>query len=193
MPRLQLASQCILLVGFASFVVRSSGSPEALMGSIDSQVHAIDPDLPVIGLTRLQLVVGDSIARPRFYTLLLSIFAAVALTLAGVGVYGVFAYLIAQRSREIGIRMALGADGGNLIRMILGRAAALVGVGLALGLLGTLGLHRVVATLLFGVSPNDPGTLVAVALVLAVVALIASYLPARRATQVDPAIVLRSE
>ncbi|MEP6472143.1 MAG: ABC transporter permease, partial [Gemmatimonadota bacterium] len=180
-------------VGFASFVVRTNGAPSAVMASLGSQVHAIDPNLPVIGLTRLESVVGDSIARPRFYTLLLSIFAAVALTLAAIGVYGVFAYLISQRSREIGIRMALGADSGSLLRMVLGRAAALVGLGLALGLLGTVGLHGIMAKLLFGVRASDPGTLVAVVLLLSVVALVASYLPARRATKVDPAIVLRSE
>jgi putative ABC transport system permease protein len=180
-------------VGFASFVVRTTGSPEALMAGIEGQVHAVDPDLPVIGLTGLESVVGASIARPRFYTLLLAIFAGVALTLAAVGVYGVFAFLISQRTREIGIRMALGADGSDLLRGVLGRSAGLAGAGLVLGLLGVAGLHKIIGRLLFGVTATDPVTLIGVSLTLLLVALCASYIPARRASRIDPVGALRGE
>ena len=124
---------------------------------------------------------------------LLGAFAGTALFLAALGIFGVMSYAVVQRSREIGIRVALGADPARLRRMVLGQALVLAVAGVGLGLLGSLGLSRAIAGLLFDLSPTDPGTLAGVALVLTAVALLASYLPARRATRVDPLIALRSE
>jgi ABC-type antimicrobial peptide transport system permease subunit len=138
-------------------------------------------------------VIGDSIARPRFLTTLLGIFAAVALALAAVGTYGILAYLVTERRQEIGIRMALGADRGMILRLVLLRGLLLSGLGLAIGLAASLGLSRVLGTLLFNVPPNDPATLALVAGVIAVVGAAACLVPAWRATRTDPLIALRAE
>jgi ABC-type antimicrobial peptide transport system permease subunit len=180
-------------VGFASVVVRTTGDPTSLAAPARSVVQALDRDLPVIGLATLDRLVGASIARPRFYMLLLTIFAGVALLLASVGIYGVFSYLVSQRTREIGIRIALGAARHDVLSLIMGRALRLVLLGVGLGVFATLGLNRFLIRLLFGVSPTDPGTMTGVSLFLAGIAFVACYLPARRASRVDPAITLRSE
>ncbi|HTO73482.1 MAG TPA: ABC transporter permease [Gemmatimonadales bacterium] len=180
-------------VGFASVVVRSTGEPLEMMNGIKESVHALDPDLPVIGLAPLDEVVGQSVAQPRFYTALLSVFALIALMLAALGVFGVFSYLIAIRTREIGIRIALGAGRRDVITLVTGSAMRLVGLGVAIGLLAALGLSRVFRSMLFGVGPGDPSTLIAVTVLLAAVAYLASYLPADRATRLDPLVALRQE
>ena len=136
-------------------------------------------------------VVGDAIARPRFLTVLLGIFAGLALVLAAVGTYGILAYLVTERKQEIGIRMALGADRRKVLGLVLGRGLWLSGTGLVLGLAASLGLTRVIATLLFNVNPIDPVTLTIVAVVIVLVAAAACVIPAWRATRVDPLIVLR--
>lgn len=138
-------------------------------------------------------VVAQSVAEPRFYMLLLTIFAGVALVLAAVGIFGVTSFAVLQRTREIGIRLALGASGGGVLRQTIMRAMRAVLLGLGLGLVLTLALRRVVAGMLYGVGPADPLTLIGVALLLAGVGLLASWIPARRATRVDPMVALRAE
>ncbi len=182
-------------VPFASMsvVVRTTGDPARVASLVRREVHALDPDLAVDHLRTVREVVDRSIAEPRLYATLLALFAAVALTLAAVGIFGVMAYTVAQRRRELGIRLALGARPGGVLRLVVGQAAVLVAVGIALGLLGTLALSRVLAGLLFGVSATDPATLAAVAVGLGAVALLASWLPARAATRIAPSEALRLE
>jgi putative ABC transport system permease protein len=176
-----------------TLVLRTTGDPVQLAAAVRRTVGALDPNLPVSEVRTMEQVVSASIARPRFMTLLLSLFAGVALTLAAVGLYAVMAYSVSRRTHEIGIRMALGARGGEVARMVIGQGLALTVVGIAIGLAGGLALHRLVASLLFGVSATDPVTLVGVSGLLAAVAVFACYLPARRATRVDPVIALRDE
>jgi predicted permease len=176
-----------------NFVVRSDRSLSALAPELRRAVAEIDPALPLIRMRTMEDVVGDSIARPRFLTTLLGIFAAVALALAAVGTYGILAYLVTERRQEIGIRMALGADRGMILRLVLLRGLLLSGLGLAIGLAASLGLSRVLGTLLFNVPPNDPATLALVAGVIAVVGAAACLVPAWRATRTDPLIALRAE
>jgi putative ABC transport system permease protein len=137
--------------------------------------------------------VWNSIAVPRFHATLLGAFAALAMLLAAVGIYGLLAYTVAQRTREIGVRMALGASRRGILALVIGQGAVLAGIGVAAGLAGAFASTRYLSSLLFGITPLDPATFVAVALVFAAVALFASYVPARRATRVDPLVALRSE
>jgi putative ABC transport system permease protein len=174
-------------------VLRTNVLPRSLVPSVEKAVQALDPELPVARVATLEEVVARSISEPRFYTVLLGAFAAMAVFLAALGIFGVMSYAVVQRSREIGIRVALGARPHDVLRMVLGHSAALVGAGVAAGLLGSLALSRTLRGLLFDLSATDPATLTAMAVVLAAVALLASYLPARRATRVDPVIALRSE
>jgi putative ABC transport system permease protein len=180
-------------VGFFSAVVRTAGSPEGLTAAVRREVGRLDPELPVTALAALDEVVSRSAARPRFYVLLLSLFAAAALLLAAVGIYGVLAYAVHQRSREIAIRMALGAGAREVQRLVLREGAVLAAAGLALGLGAALLLTRALGGLLFGIRPTDPATYAGVSLLLAAVALTACYFPARRAVRVDPLVVLRME
>ncbi|HET8644872.1 MAG TPA: ADOP family duplicated permease, partial [Vicinamibacteria bacterium] len=174
-------------------VLRTGLSPRSLVPSVEKTVHALDPELPVARVATLEEVVARSISEPRFYVLLLGCFAGMAVFLAALGIFGVMSYAVAQRSREIGIRVALGARPADVLRMILRHAAGLVAAGVLAGLLGSLALSRTIRSLLFELSATDPATLGAMAVVLAAVALLASYLPARRATRVDPVIALRAE
>jgi predicted permease len=176
-----------------NFVVRSTMPLSALANEYRRAVQELDPTLPLIRMRSMDAVIGDAIARPRFLTVLLGIFAGLALVLAAVGTYGILAYLVTERKQEIGIRMALGADRGNVLRLVLGRGLLLSGIGLVIGLAASLGLTRVIATLLFNVTPTDPFTLASVAGVIAIVAAAACLIPAWRATRVDPLVVLKSE
>jgi len=181
--------------GFAprnmNIVVRSTLSRDALASSIRRIVASVDPGLPVVGLRSMDEVFDDALARPRFLAELLVIFAAVALALAAVGTYGVLAYSVAERRREIGIRMALGASEGGVLTLVLRQGMLLAGIGLLVGLAGALAVTRVVSSLLFGVQPTDPATFAAVGLFMLAVALVACVVPARRATRVDPLVALR--
>ena len=172
-------------------VIRAAGDPVILAPAIRAEVHALDRNLPVGEVAPLNDLLRASMARPRLYTSLLTLFAAVALTLAATGIFGVLSYAVAQRSREISIRMALGAPPGQVRRMIVGHAMKLAGVGLGIGIIVALAAGRVMESQLFGVSAVDPITLGAVVLVLAASAALASYMPARRAAALDPVTALR--
>jgi putative ABC transport system permease protein len=174
-------------------VIRTSIDPLALLPAAEAVVHGIDPELPVARARTLEDVVARSISEPRFYMVLLGAFAVVALFLAALGIFGVMSYAVVQRSREIGIRVALGALPADVLRSILVQALLLSGVGVTVGLVGAVALSRTLSRLLFNLSPTDPPTLAATAALLTLVAAVASYLPARRATEVDPLVALRSE
>jgi ABC-type antimicrobial peptide transport system permease subunit len=175
-------------------IVLRSAVPIATLGTaIESIVREVDPSLPVIRLREMDAVFRESLSRPRLLAQLLGGFAALALFLASIGTYGLLSYLVTERRREIGIRMALGAERASVLRHIMGQGLRLALFGLAAGMAGAFALTRLMATLLFDVEPNDPATLVAVALAIAGVAALACFIPAQRATRVDPVVVLRDE
>jgi predicted permease len=174
-------------------VVSSDVPPRSLATAAERVVHELDAELPIARLATLEEIVARSISEPRFYVTLLGAFAAAALFLAALGLFGVMSYAVAQRTRELAVRMALGARQQELRRMVLREALRLGGVGLALGLGGALLLSRTLESLLFSVSPGDPATLAAVAALLLVTTLVAGYLPARRATRIDPVVALRAD
>ncbi|MFI5312122.1 MAG: ADOP family duplicated permease [Gemmatimonadales bacterium] len=176
-----------------SVVLHTSRDPQAVAADARSAIREIDRDLAVTQVRTLDEVLAASVAQPRFYMVLLSVFAFVALALSAIGIYGVIAYLVGQRSREIGIRIALGASAGRVVGMILREGAAMAGLGLGVGLVGALALTRLMGTLLFGVTATDPLTYVSVAAILAAVAVVASCVPAVRAARVDPALTMRTE
>jgi putative ABC transport system permease protein len=176
-----------------SVVVRTSGPPNAVAAQIRGAMRAVDPDLPLDRLRQLREIVSSSVARPRFYMSLIASFAAIALVLAAVGIYGVISYTVSQRSRELGIRIALGASGANVMAHVLRPGIALAASGVAIGLVASLALTRLIASLLFGVTPVDPLTIGAVSAVLLGVAVAACAVPARRASRVDPLVAMRSE
>jgi putative ABC transport system permease protein len=171
--------------------VRTPMQPASLIAAVRQAVFSLDKDQPISSLETLDQVAAESLAQRRLTTLLLGLFAASALLLAAVGIFGVMACTVAQRSREIGLRLALGAQMGQVLLLVLGQGLKLVSLGLVLGLASSLALTRLLSSLLFGVPPGDPLVFAAVSALLAVVALVACWLPARRAARVDPLVALR--
>jgi putative ABC transport system permease protein len=174
-------------------VVRTAANPENLTAAVESQIRGVDQDVPFSEVETMRNVVSDSVGTQRITMLLLGLFAGLAIVLAAVGIYGVISYSVAQRTHEIGIRMALGAEQRDVLRFVVGKGFALTAFGIGAGLVGAFALTRLLSSLLFGVSATDPFVFGGVSLLLAVVALLASYIPARRATKVDPMVALRYE
>jgi predicted permease len=173
--------------------VRTTNDPRSIAANVTEEARAMDPNVPVFDIKTMEQRLSESLARRRFAMLALGLFAVVAMLLAVVGIYGVMSYAVAQRTREIGIRMALGAQSRDVLRMVVGQGMLLAAIGVGIGLLAAIGLTRLMASLLFGVSATDPMTFAAIALLLASVALGACFVPARRALKVDPMIALRYE
>lgn len=188
-------------LGFAprgmNLVVRSDLPPESVAAAVRKEIWARDATLPLANLRTMEQVLSDSLTGPRFLTLLLAIFGVLALALAAVGTYGVMSYSVAERTNEIGIRMALGAGTGSVLRMVMGQGLKLIAIGLALGVLLAFGLVKLLSSVLFGllfdVGGTDLITFSTVPVVLVLVALAACYLPARRAMSIDPVEALRYE
>ncbi len=176
-----------------TWVVRTAGEPLSVANSVKREILAVDRQQPVANIRTMEQVFSESIARQSFNMLLLGVFAGLALLLAAVGIYGVMAYSVSQRTHEIGIRIALGAGRGEVARMVVGQGMVLALSGVLIGLAAAFGLTRLLASLLFGVRPTEPSTFVGVSVLLAAVALVASYIPARRAMKVDPMVALRYE
>jgi putative ABC transport system permease protein len=176
-----------------TIVVRTQAEPAGMAAAVKQQIWKVDSKLPITRVETMAEVAASSFAARRFNMLLLSIFAGLALVLAAVGIYGVMSYAVTQRTQEIGIRMALGARGGDVLKLIIKHGMTLTLVGVAIGLGGAFALTRLLASLLFGVTPTDAPTFLAVSGVLIFVSLLACYLPARRATRVDPLVALRYE
>jgi putative ABC transport system permease protein len=176
-----------------SLTIRADGEPEALISSVRSAVKEIDPAQPVFNVKTMEAVVADSVSDRRLNMLLLGIFAAVALILAVIGIYSVMSYTVSQHTREIGVRMALGARPIDVLKLVVGQGMSLTFVGIVIGVAGAFGLTRLMATLLYGVKATDPLTFAVVSAALVIVALLACYVPARRATRVDPLVALRNE
>jgi putative ABC transport system permease protein len=174
-------------------VVKGYGDPNQLIASARNQIKALDPDQPLYNIRTMDEIRGESVAPQRLNLTLLSIFAGIAFLLAIVGIYGVMSYAVTQRTHEIGIRMAIGAQPRDVFKMILGQGMMLTLIGMAAGLLGAFALTRLMTSMLFTVKPTDPITFTTVGLLLLLIALIACYIPGRRATKVDPVNSLRYE
>jgi putative ABC transport system permease protein len=182
-----------LSAGVMTFVVRANVSPGSLTTGVVAAVHELDPELPVADVQPMDDVVAFTMARPRVIMTLLVAFAALAVLLAGVGVYGVMAYSVGQRTQEIGVRLAMGATSGMVFRMVIGQAFVLAAIGVVVGLVAAVGATRVLQTLLYQTEPRDPSTFAVAALVLMAVTLLASYVPARRSTRIALAEALHPE
>ncbi|HEY7893548.1 MAG TPA: ABC transporter permease [Gemmatimonadaceae bacterium] len=193
-PFMQLPDKIMRLAATGvAVVLRTRGDPAAVMGPVRQAVAQIDPRDVIYNASTMRDVLANSLAARRFLMVLLGVFAALALALACVGIYGVIAYLVGQRTNEIGVRMALGAQRVDVLRLVVGEGARMAMVGAAVGILAALAVTRLMAHQLFGVSAHDPLTFAGVALLLMLVAILACYLPARRATRVDPVVALRNE
>ena len=177
-----------------SLVIRTSVSnPAALTSALRAELARADAGIPLTTIRIFDEYISRSLAPPRFNALLLSIFAGTALVLTAIGIYGVMAYSVAQRTNEIGIRIALGAARSNIFRLVVGQAMTLVSISLGLGLIGAFAASRLLSSMLFGVGAWDPATFVSIVLLIAAVAFLAAWLPARRASRVDPVVALRTE
>ena len=182
-----------LVMSGMTILVRTSSDPLALVTTAHGELQQLDPELPMAAVATMDQLLADSLSRSRFTMLLLGIFSAVALVLAAVGIYGLIAYSVTQRTQELGIRIALGAQRRDVLRLVLGQGARLTLLGVTLGLLAALAISRLLASMLFGVSATDPLTFAGVVALLTIVALLACFIPARRATRVDPIVALRYE
>jgi putative ABC transport system permease protein len=198
MPYLQVPDETVQenVVGewrSMNLAIRTRTDPEALASAVVGRIHSLDPELAAAHIRTMTQILSSSVAAPRFNTVLLGIFGGVAMFLAVIGVYGVLAYMVTEQTHEIGIRTALGAERGEILRLVLKQGAKLAGAGVAIGLFAALGLTRLLRGLLYGVTVTDPVTFASVAILLMTAALIACYIPARRAMRVDPAVALRHE
>jgi putative ABC transport system permease protein len=182
-----------IAIPLMTFVARTAGNPELLVPGVSAAVHGIDPELPLADVRTMDAVVDRTLARSRIVAVLLTVFAVMALALAAVGVYGVMAYSVAQRTQEIGVRMALGATTDSVFAMVISDALRLVGIGVVAGLVCAAGLTRLLTTLLYETEPLDPITFILTAVVLTIVAMLASFVPARRGTRIAPNQALRAE
>ncbi len=176
-----------------TLVIRTNVEPTSVTHAVEQAIQSVDPAQPVFGVKTMERVVSDSLSSQRLYVWLLGVFAGIALILASAGIYGVMSYLVSQRTQEFGVRMALGASAGDVLRMVLKQAVTLIGAGVLVGLAGAFAITRVLSNFLFGVKPTDILTFAGVSALLTAVALVATYLPALRATKVDPMIALRYE
>jgi len=176
-----------------SWIIQTAGEPTSLSSAIQHEIQSVDSQLAASKIRSMDQVISESTARQNFNMLLLTIFAGLALLLAAIGIYGLMSYTVEQRTQELGIRMALGAGRGDMLKLVVRQGMLLAGIGLVVGLAASFGLNRLLANLLFGVKANDPVTYAAVTVILIAVALLATYIPARRATQIDPMIALRYE
>jgi predicted lysophospholipase L1 biosynthesis ABC-type transport system permease subunit len=176
-----------------TFVLRTDGNPLALLGYVKQTVRSLDPNLPLAEIRTLENVASDSLSQARFTTILLAVFAGLALTLAMIGIYGVISLLVTRRRQEIGIRIALGARPRSILSMVVRRGMTLAAVGVGVGLLGAALLTRVLSSLLYGVTPFDAMTFALVPAILGAIALLACLVPASRAATVDPVVALREE
>ncbi|MGH9709648.1 MAG: FtsX-like permease family protein, partial [Candidatus Acidiferrales bacterium] len=175
------------------FLVRTRRAPMLTLPDARSVLHALDADIPLVKPETMQSVISDSLTDWRFHAVLLGVFGGLALVIAAIGVYGVISYSVAQRTHEIGVRMALGAQHEDVLRLVLGHGVRLALFGVVVGVIAALALTRLMSSLLFGVSATDPLTFVGVAVLLVFVAMLACYIPARRALRVDPMVALRYE
>jgi predicted permease len=174
-------------------VLRASADPSAMSGAVRAAVSALDPALPLYNVRTMDDRVAESLARRRFAMQLLTLFAVVALGLAAIGVYGVMAYMVSQGTRELGIRLALGATPRRVLLLVVGQSAVVAGLGVAAGLVCAFAATRFMRSLLFGIDASDPATFASIATILAAVTLVASFIPARRAARIDPVVSLRAE
>jgi putative ABC transport system permease protein len=179
--------------GSMTLIVKSAGDPAALVSGIRGAVAAVDKDQPVVAIATMKQLVRNSVSTRRITFIVLGAFSALALVLAAIGIYGVISYSVAQRTQEIGIRIALGARSGDVLGMVIAQGAKMAGAGILIGLAASFALTRLMTKLLFSVSSADPATFAAVTVVLAVIAVLASYIPARRTLRVDPMSALRCE
>jgi putative ABC transport system permease protein len=178
---------------FATLVVRAASDPRQIARSIESAVHHVNPEQAISDVQTMDEVFSNSVAQPRFQLVLLAVFAGIAVLLAGVGVYGVVSYSVTQRTREIGVRVALGARRSDVAGLVLREGLLLAAMGLAAGLAGAFALTRLLGSLLFEVTPTDPATLVSVSVLLLLLTVVAIVVPVRRAMKVDPMVALRYE
>jgi ABC-type antimicrobial peptide transport system permease subunit len=175
-----------------SIVIRTSSDPRPLVATFRSIVRQEDPNVPIESVQTLEDLISESLARPHLYAVLLGTFAAFALAVAGVGLFGVLSHSVAQRAREIGIRSALGAQTRDIVGLVVGQSIRIAGAGIVAGTIASLWLSQTMQKLLYGVTPHDTWSFVAVGVILLAVSALASYLPARRAARVDPVAVLRA-
>ncbi|MFI5372475.1 MAG: FtsX-like permease family protein, partial [Candidatus Eisenbacteria bacterium] len=178
---------------FLGYTVRTAGDPLAALGSVRAAIRAVDPDLPIANPSTMERLIEQSTGSRRFAMLLLGGFAVLAMTLASIGLYGVMSYTVTQRSRELGVRLALGADQREVLGLVLLQGLRLALTGVGIGLVAAFAVTRVMKNMLFDLSATDPLTFLTIAVLLVAVALVASYLPALRATRLDPIVALRSE
>jgi putative ABC transport system permease protein len=180
-------------IGFLSFAVRTANDPASHIPEIRETVAGLDPNIGIDAIAPMTVLEASSTARERFYAVLLGVFASVAALLAAIGIYGVLAYAVVQRTQEIGVRVALGARRAQVMALVMRRGLILTTIGLTLGLAGAAAGARYLQSMLFGVEPLDAMTFIQVAVVFTAVAMLASFLPARRATRIDPVVALRQE